>query len=88
MTSRTTVRLNDAELLRRAMAARGLTVRALAEQTPVGKSMIQHLRDGSLQTCSQRVADAIEGALGTPGLLFAAPMSTTSGQSATDGEAA
>ena len=78
--SRTTVRLTDPELFRRAMIARGLSVRGLADRTPVTKSMIQHLRDGTLRTCSKHVADCIEDALGVKGLLFATPMSNTHGQ--------
>lgn len=70
MASRTTVRLQDRELFCRAMAARGLSVRGLADRTPVGKSMIQHLRDGTHTTCSKRVADCIEDVLGVKGLLF------------------
>lgn len=75
MTRRTTVKLTDPELFRRAMVARDLSVRGLAERTPVSKSMIQHLRDGSLRTCSKHVADCIEDALGVKGLLFTAVVS-------------
>lgn len=89
MASRTTVRLTDAELFRRAMVARGLSVRGLADRTPVSKSMIQHLRDGTHRTCSKHVADCIEDVLGVKGLLFAPLMSNASGQSVnTHGRAA
>lgn len=80
MASRTTVRLTDPELFRRAMTARGLSVRALADRTPAGKSMIQHLRDGTHRTCSKRLADCIEDVLGVKGLLFAPLMSNSNGQ--------
>lgn len=80
MASRTTVRLTDPELFRRAMKARGLSVRGLADRTPAGKSMIQHLRDGTHNTCSQRLADCIEDVLGVKGLLFAPLMSNPNGQ--------
>lgn len=80
MASRTTVRLTDPELFRRAMVARGLSVRGLADRTPVSKSMIQHLRDGTLRTCSKHVADCIEDVLGVKGLLFAPLMSIDNGQ--------
>lgn len=79
--SRTTVRLNDRELFCRAMTARGLSVRGLADRTPVSKSMIQHLRDGTLTTCSKRVADCIEDVLGVKGLLFAPQVSNASDRS-------
>ena len=80
MASRTTVQLKDRELFQRAMVARGLSVRGLADRTPVGKSMIQHLRDGSLRSCSKHVADCIEDVLGVRGLLFSVPLSTVVGQ--------
>lgn len=80
MASRTTVRLTDRELFIRAMNARGLSVRGLAERTPVSKSMIQHLRDGTHRTCSKRVADCIEDVLGVKGLLFVPVVPTTSEQ--------
>lgn len=83
MASRTTVRLTDPELFRRAMVARGLSVRGLADRTPVGKSMIQHLRDGTHRTCSKRVADCIEDVLGVKGLLFAPLMTTGDGRPST-----
>lgn len=79
--ARTTVRLRDPELFRRAMVAKGLSVRGLADRTPVSKSMIQHLRDGSLRTCSRRVAECIEDALGVRGLLFEALLSNSDTQS-------
>lgn len=83
MPSRTTVRLTDAELFRRAMVARGLSVRGLADRTPVSKSMIQHLRDGTLRTCSRHVADCIEDVLGVRGLLFVPEVPKNSEQTLT-----
>lgn len=83
--SRSTVRLTDAELFKRAMKARGLSVRALADRTPVSKSMIQHLRDGTHTTCSRRVGDCIEDVLGVRGLLFVPVVSNVLSQSSNNG---
>lgn len=48
------------------------SVRALAAEVGISKSMIQHLRDGTRTTCSRQLAESIETALRmpAPGTLF------------------
>lgn len=88
MPARSTVRLVDPELLRRTMAARGFTVRSLADRTPASKSAIGHLVTGAAKSTSVEVATSVEDALGVPGLLFQPSPFRSSEVIATDGDAA
>lgn len=55
------------------IADKSYSVRALAAKAECSKSMIQHLRDGTRETCSRDLAHRIETALDCPvsGMLFA-----------------
>jgi hypothetical protein len=73
---RSTYRIRSRELLLEYMDG-SISVRELAARTDVSPAMVQHLRDGTKQTCSQGLAERIEEVLGIkPGALFAPVVST------------
>ena len=62
---RNTYRLRSQTLFKEIMD-KSHSVRALAHEVDCSKSMIQHLRDGTRQTCSRDLAKRIEKALRCP----------------------
>lgn len=62
---RETYRLRSKTLFKEIMD-KSFSVRALAAEAGCGKSMIQHLRDGTRETCSRALAERIETALRCP----------------------
>lgn len=73
------MRLKEPKMLREYMRYKRMTIRELAAAAKVSRASVGHLHSGARNTCSPRVASAIERALDAPpGLLFEARSSNIS----------